>query len=301
MYGLPVMAYQSALFGDAARTRTNTPSGTSTGGSTSSTRTASADPNLVRTAALTMPDSLYTLYTYGVRYSVGAVPVNENRAARKPLSRELIVRTAMELADQDGLQALSMRNLAGRLHVTPMSLYNHVANKDEILDALIEAVFAEIELPDASEWKTAIRRSALSARDALIRHPWATSLWMTRQGGGASRMRHANWVLATLRTAGLSEEVIFHAYHILESHLLGSTLQQLNFPYQGEELADMARTFLREFPMDEYPDMVEHIRQHIEPSTRSQTGFEFALDLILDGLERAQALGERLDEAEAQQ
>jgi AcrR family transcriptional regulator len=207
------------------------------------------------------------------------------------------VRTAIELAGENGLEALSMRNLADRLHVTPMSLYNHVANKDEILDSLIEAVFAEIELPDASNWKTAIRTSALSARDALVRHPWATSLWMTRQGGGTSRMRHGNWVLATLRTAGLSDEMIFHAYHILETHLLGSTLQQLNFPYQGEELADMARTFLRDFPMDEYPDMVEHIRQHIEPSARSQTGFEFALDLILDGLERARA-GERpLDDA----
>ena len=213
--------------------------------------------------------------------------VNEKLPARTPLNKELIVRTAIELADERGLEALSMRNLAGRLGVTAMSLYNHVANKDEILDALIEAVFAEIELPDARDWKTAIRTSSISAREALVRHQWATSLWMSRQGAGPSRMRHGNWLLATLRTAGLSNEMIFHAYHILESHLLGSTLQQLNFPYQGEELAGMARTFLKNFPMDEFPDMVEHIRQHIEPSQRTQTGFEFALDLILDGLERA--------------
>ena len=217
--------------------------------------------------------------------------VNEESPSRKPLNKELIVRTAIELADEAGLGAVSMRNLAGRLGVTAMSLYNHVANKDEILNALMEAVYAEIELPDALDWKAAIRTSSISAREALARHQWATSLWMSRQSAGPSAMRHGDWLLAVLRTAGLSDEMIFHAYHILETHLLGSTLQQLNFPYQGEELADMVRTFLKDFPMDEYPNMVEHIKQHLEPRPRSQTGFEFGLDLILDGLERARDIG----------
>lgn len=168
-----------------------------------------------------------------------------------------------------------------------MSLYNHVANKDEILEGMIDAVFDEIELPNAADWKEAIRKSAMSAREALVRHPWATSLMMSNQSAGPSRLRHGDWLLSTLRSANLSDEMIFHAYHAIESHLLGWTLQQLNFPYQGEELTDIVQSYLREFPVDDYPDMGEHIKQHINPDEREHTGFKFALHIILDGLERA--------------
>jgi AcrR family transcriptional regulator len=212
-------------------------------------------------------------------------------SARTPLTKELILRTAIGLADESGLEALSMRNLAGRLGVTAMSLYNHVANKDEILEGMIDAVFDEIEMPHSAEWKEAILKSSISAREAMVRHPWATSLMMSSQGAGPSRLRHGDWLLGTLRSAGLSDEMIFHAYHALESHLLGWTLQQLNFPYQGEELADIVQTYLRDFPVEDYPNMSEHIRQHITPDERKQPGFEFALRIIIDGLEQARDVG----------
>lgn len=168
-----------------------------------------------------------------------------------------------------------------------MSFYNHVDNKDEILVGMIDAVFDEIELPDAADWKEAIRKSSMSALEALLRHPWATSLMMSNRSAGPSRLRYGEWLLKTLRSANLSDEMIFHAYHALESHLLGWTLQQQNFPYQGDELADVVQSYLREFPIDDYPDMGEHIKQHLDPGERKHTGFEFALHIILDGLERA--------------
>ncbi|MFP5331098.1 MAG: TetR/AcrR family transcriptional regulator [Acidimicrobiia bacterium] len=202
------------------------------------------------------------------------------------LSRTRIIDSAVGLADAGGLDAVSMRNIGGALGVTAMSLYNHVANKDEILDGMLDAVFAQIDLPEISDWKAAIRASAISARQTLMSHPWATSLWMARRGGGPSQLRYGDWLLGMLRKGRLSDEVVFHAYHILESLLIGSTLQQLNFPYQGEELADLAQAYLRSFPVDEYPDMVDHIHQHLDSSAVRRPGFEFALDLILDGLDR---------------
>jgi AcrR family transcriptional regulator len=128
----------------------------------------------------------------------------DTNAARNPLSKERVLRAAIALADADGLEAVSMRRLAKELGVEAMSLYNHVANKDEILAGIIDAVASEIDLPsDEGDWKTAMRRSAISARDVLLRHRWASSLWMTRQSGGLARMRHGDWMLRTLRKAGL--------------------------------------------------------------------------------------------------
>jgi AcrR family transcriptional regulator len=206
---------------------------------------------------------------------------------RVPLSRERVLRAAIALADEGGIEALSMRKLAKELGVEAMSLYNHVANKDEILGGISDLVASEIDLPsDGADWKTAIRQSAISARDAYLRHPWASGLWMTRQSGGPAQLRRADWTLRTLREAGLTKDLIYHAYHIVESHILGFTLQQLNFPYKGEELAGMAATFLEQLPADEYPDFVEHVMQHLEPRQGDEGGFEFGLDLVLDGLER---------------
>ena len=167
-----------------------------------------------------------------------------------------------------------------------MSLYNHVANKDEIIDGIIDLVASEADLPsDATDWKTAMRRSAISMRDAFLRHPWASSLWMSRHGGSA-RLRRGDWMLRTLREAGLSKDLTYHAYHIVESHILGFTAQQLSFPSKDEEeFAGMAESFLQRLPADEYPDFVEHVRQHLEPHGE-EGGFEFGLDLVLDGLER---------------
>jgi len=198
-----------------------------------------------------------------------------------------VLRAAITLADEGGIEALSMRKLAKELGVEAMSLYNHVANKDEILDGIIDVVAAEADLPsDGADWKNAIRQSATSIRDVFLRHPWACSLWMSRRGDGSARLRRSDWMLRMLRDAGLSKDLTYHAFHIVESHILGFTLQQLNFPYQGEELAGLAATFLQQLPAGEYPDFVDHVMQHLEPRHGDEGGFEFGLDLILDGLER---------------
>ena len=206
---------------------------------------------------------------------------------RKPLSKERVLRGALALVDAEGIEALSMRRLAKELGVEAMSLYNHVANKDEILDGIVDLVAGEFDLPsDADDWKTAMRRHLVSARDVLLRHRWATALWM-RQGGGNARLRNGDWMLRTLREAGFSKDLMYHAFHILESYVQGYTLQQLNFPYKGEELAGMAAGFLQQLPAGEYPDLVEHIEQHLEPHDEGPGGFEMGLDLILEGLDRS--------------
>jgi AcrR family transcriptional regulator len=208
-------------------------------------------------------------------------------APRTPLSKERVLRAAVVLADSGGIEALSMRRLAKELGVEAMSLYNHVANKDEILDGIIDAVVGEIDLPtDEADWKTAVRRSAISTRDVMRRHPWASALWISRQSAGPARLRHGDWMLRTLREAGLSKDLLYHAFHVLESHILGFTLLNQSFPYEGEELAGIAATFLGQLPVDDYPDLVEHMKQHLEPHPGAG-GFELGLDLILDGLERA--------------
>lgn len=206
---------------------------------------------------------------------------------RRPLSRERVLRAAVEIADAQGVEALSMRRLARKLGVEAMSLYNHVANKDDLLDGIVDLTVGEIELPDdAADWKEATRRSAISTRDVLLRHPWASKLWMSRQTGGPAQLRNADWRLRTLREAGFSKDVVYHAFHLVEAFVLGYAGMQLSFPYRGEELAGIAERFLREFPADQYPDLAQHVREHLEPDHGEKGGFELGLDLVLDGLER---------------
>lgn len=208
-------------------------------------------------------------------------------APRIPLSRDRVLRAAIALADEGGIKALSMRKLAHVLGVEAMSLYNHVANKDDILDGIVELVASEIDpAPDGADWKTAMRRRATSAYDVLSRHPWAGNLWMSSRTFGPGRMRYADSVLRGLREAGFSKDLTYHAFHVLQSHVMGFTLQEQDFELDAEELKELASRFLREFPADEYPDLAEHVRQHMEPGDAHQGTFEFGLDLILDSLER---------------
>jgi hypothetical protein len=171
-----------------------------------------------------------------------------------------------------------------------MSLYNHVSKKDEILAGIADLVASEIELPpNDGDWKAAIRKNALSTQEVLQAHRWAPALWMSRRGGGGggAQLRRTDWILRTLREAGLPAELGYHALHILEAYILGITVQRENFPYSGEEIAGLASRFLERVPEDQYPDLVEHIRQHLDPPQTGKSGFELGLDLILDGLERA--------------
>lgn len=195
---------------------------------------------------------------------------------------------AVQLADAEGIEALSMRRLAKDLGVEAMSLYNHVANKDEILAGILDVVAAEIELPEVDgDWKAAVRRNAISDRDARVRHRWVSGLSMSKQSGGPAQLRRSDWLLRTLREAGFPAELTYHAFHVLEAYILGFTGLQLGFPYKGEELAGKANAFMATLPAGEYPDLVEHIEQHLEPHEGDEGGFELGLDLLLDGLERA--------------
>jgi AcrR family transcriptional regulator len=206
------------------------------------------------------------------------------------LSRERVLAEAVVLADENGIGTLTMRRLADRLHVEPMSLYYHVANKDEILDGMVDAVFGEIELPSAhAEWKTAMRDRAGSARDALRRHPWAVGLMESRLTPGPATLRHHDAVIGCLRNAGFTIELAAHAFSAIDSYLYGFAMQELNLPFTTpEETAAMAATFLDHFPAEEYPHLAELTTQHVlRPGYDYGSEFGFGLDLILDGLERA--------------
>ena len=207
---------------------------------------------------------------------------------RVPLSRDRVLRAAINLADTGGIKALTMRKLAQELAVEAMTLYYYVANKDDLLAGIVDLVMREIELPpDGADWKAAIRTSAISAHDVLLRHPWACSLMMSPIRDSPARLRWMDSVLRCLREAGFSVELTHHAYHALDSHITGFTLWEVNVPFDREELADIGATFLRELPVDEYPYLVEHVEWHLTESGADDEGeFEFGLALILDGLER---------------
>jgi AcrR family transcriptional regulator len=207
---------------------------------------------------------------------------------RIPLSRERILQTAVRLADEGGFESLSMRRLGQELGVQAMSLYNHVANKDDLRSGIVELVMEEVELASGPEWKEAIRRSAISTHDAFMRHRWACKLMMDVKGVSPARLQWMEALLGTLREAGFSADLTHHAYHALDSHITGFTLWQVSMPFETkEELVAMADVFMRQIPADVYPYVIEHAYQHLEPSAPSGgTEFEFGLDLILDGLER---------------
>jgi AcrR family transcriptional regulator len=200
-----------------------------------------------------------------------------------------VLRAAIELADEGGIEALSMRRLGHRLGVEAMSLYIHVANKDDLQDGIVELVLGEIELPPyAADWTEAIRRTAISSHETFIRHRWACSAMMRVPRVSPARLQWMEAVLRTLREAGFSADLTHHAYHALDSHITGFTLWQVSMPFDTrEELVDLAEDVLREIPTDEYPYFIEHAEQHLAPASGDgRTEFEFGLDLILDGLER---------------
>jgi AcrR family transcriptional regulator len=211
-------------------------------------------------------------------------PEKENRV---PLNRERVLRAAIGLADAAGIEALTMRNLGKAVGVEAMSLYNHVANKDDVLDGMVDLVVSEIELPSKpGVWKAAVRQSAISAHKTLSRHPWACDLWTSRQIWSA-RLRFGDALLKSLREAPFSKEITYHAYHVLESYIVGFTRQELSYTFVAEEnLPDLATTFLGRISTTEYPYFAEHVLQHLEPDHGAIRAFEFGLDLILDSLDR---------------
>ena len=216
-------------------------------------------------------------------------PTTKRPAGRMPLSGERVLRSAMVLADQGGLEALSMRILARELGVRPMALYYHFANKDDLMDGMVDLVFSEIEEPPhAADWKVAMRQRAISVRRALLRHPWAIGLMESRPNPGPATLRHHDAVLGSLRLAGFSNEMAARAYTVKDSYIYGFALQQLNLPLiEPTKLAASAQDILEQGPVDEYPYLAELTVEHVmKRGYESEREFEFGLDLILDGLER---------------
>jgi AcrR family transcriptional regulator len=212
------------------------------------------------------------------------------RGPRPRLSRERVLGAAVSLADSGGIELLTMRKLGEELGVEAMSLYRHVANKDELLDGMIDVVFAEIGLPSAEvDWRTAMRERAVAARAALSRHPWAVGLMESRTTPGSATLRHHDAVLGILRAGGFSVELAAHAFSAMDSYIYGFALQETSLPFTTtEETAEVTQAIFAQFAGDQYPHLTELTVQHVlQPGYDYGEEFEFGLDLILDGLDRA--------------
>ena len=208
---------------------------------------------------------------------------------RVPLSRERVLRAAIDLADAEGIESLTMRRLAQELGVEAMTIYYHVANKDDIVAGMVDLVVDEMELPPTgTDWKLGLRKIAMSSYEVLLRHPWAASKILSGPGISRARMRHMDAILGTLRNGGFSAEMTDHAYHALDSHIMGFALWVVGMNLGSDEnLAALATSFLQELEREELPHLAEYVEQHLKPRDPADEGeFAFGLDLILDGLER---------------
>lgn len=213
-------------------------------------------------------------------------------ASAAGLSKPRVVVEAVRLADREGVDGLSMRRLAGALGAGAMSLYHYVANKDELLDAMIDVVFAEIELPSADgDWQSAMRRAALSTREVLARHPWAIGLMESRTTPGPANLRHREAVTACLRRAGFSVLTATHANWLLNSYVYGHAMQEASLPFEtADELADMTEdVYLPQLPPDEFPYLNESATELIAVGYDPSQEFDFGLDLVLAALEPLRA------------
>ncbi len=214
--------------------------------------------------------------------------VKVSTTERVPLSRDRVLLAAVTIADAGGIAALTIRSLAQELGVKPMSVYHHVANKDEILDAIVDLVFGEIELPEAGgNWRTEMRRRAHSARQVLVRHSWATPLLQSRINPGPATLRHHNAFIGTLRAAGFSVVATAHAFALIDSYVYGFALSEAALPIHGpDSVADLAESMMQQyFDPAAYPDLLEFTMKHVmQPDYDFGEEFDFGLTLILDGL-----------------
>lgn len=215
-----------------------------------------------------------------------AKTVSSRRGRRPPLTRDQILGAALTLADTEGLDPLSMRRVAAALGVEAMSLYNHIANKDDLLDAMVDHVIGEIALPAlGGDWRAEIRQRAVSAHGVLLRHPWAALLILSRINTGPNMLRYVNATVGCLREAGFSYAQADHAWNAIDSHVYGFTVQVLKFPFKPEEYAPAARAYLPMIP-PELPYFRDLTVEVAEGRHNGLHAFTFGLDLILDGLER---------------
>ncbi|MFF4960664.1 TetR/AcrR family transcriptional regulator [Streptomyces sp. NPDC001222] len=209
---------------------------------------------------------------------------------RETLTRQRVLHAAVELADTGGLETLSMRRLGEALGVEAMSLYNHVTNKEDLLDGMVDLVFGEVELPTpGDDWRQAMRQRAVSMRLALSRHRWAIGLMESRSTPGPATLRHHDAVLGCLRQGGFSLALTAHAVSVLDSYIYGFALQEKALPFDTpEETAELAESIMSGFGDGEYPYLAEIATAHVmRPGYAYSDEFAFGLDLILDGLQQA--------------
>ncbi|MEA2010495.1 MAG: TetR/AcrR family transcriptional regulator [Actinomycetota bacterium] len=206
---------------------------------------------------------------------------------RPRLNRDRIVDGALLLADDVGMDAFTIRRLASALGVGPMTIYHYFPNKEAIIDAMVDAVYAQIALPPTDEeWTDAIRLRCVSAREVLNRHPWAPPYMVSRTSPGPATLRHHDALLDCLRRSGLSLEMTAHAYAILDSFLHGFTLEEASLPATGDEgIQGIAEKMTAAFDAERYPSLYGFATKHVmQPGYSFGASFEFGLDLIIDGL-----------------
>lgn len=206
---------------------------------------------------------------------------------RHTMTRDGVVTAAVQLADEVGLDGLTMRELARRVGLKPMSLYHHIDDKDDLLDGMVDAVFAEIELPpDTTDWRAALRRKAVTARASLTRHPWAIGVMESRTSPGPANLQHHDSVLGILHQAGFSIMAATQANAILDSYTYGFALQEASLPFgSADELERVAQDIITSMPFDQYPNLRRTATELAEANFDFSDQFELGLDLILDGLD----------------
>lgn len=209
-------------------------------------------------------------------------------AARPPLNRDRVLAAAVALADARGVGAVTMREVASRLGVEAMSLYNHIANKDDILDGMLDLVVGEVDLPaDADDWRQAMRRRAISVHEVFGRHPWAPLLLDSRESSGPARLHYYDWVLGTLVEAGFSLQDAVQAFSLLDSYVYGFGIQRFNMAAGSDAPPEeMAEALLAAIPAETYPYLHRMASHAMQAGYDEEADFAFGLDAILDALQR---------------
>ena len=209
---------------------------------------------------------------------------------RVPVTRDRVMTAAIGLADEGGIDALTMRRIGQALGVEAMALYRHVSNKDDIIDGIVDLVWAEIGPTEIdTDWKEAMRERAIKLRDGLLRHRWAIGLMESRTNPGPASLQHHDAVIGCLRASGFHMAMAAHAYSLLDSYIYGFALTKMNLPFESTaDITEMAQSMLQPFPLNAYPNLADFITEHaMQPGYDYANEFEYGLDLILDGLEGA--------------